>query len=417
MRLAALIGLALVAPARADDTAAYRYILTSAATNRNTATFELTHRDLPEVGTAAWSIRKTTLHGGKQEGVELITLDNGTLVLRLIPTRGLSVLDVRQGGLRVGWDSPVKEVVHPAFINLESRGGLGWLEGFNEWLVRCGLEYAGHPGRDEFIDNTGSKTSMNLTLHGRVGNLPASEVEVLIDRQAPHRLRVRGVVHERQFHGPKLRLTAEISTTPGSDTFRIEDTVTNLGDAVQEMQLIYHANYGAPLLEAGATVRVAVRRMAPMNPHAAAGIDTWQTYAGPTKGFVEQVYLVHPYADDQGRATVLLSDRRGEKGASITWSIQDLPYLTVWKNTAAIEDGYVTGLEPGTGFPFNRRIERQFGRVPKLAPHESRRITLDFGLHASRQAVAAVADRIHALQNGRAPQVDKEPPKTEPPGK
>jgi hypothetical protein len=48
--------------------------------------------------------------------------------------------------VRLGWDSPVKEVVHPQFINLQSRGGLGWLEGFNEWMVRCGLEWAGHPG-------------------------------------------------------------------------------------------------------------------------------------------------------------------------------------------------------------------------------------------------------------------------------
>ncbi len=417
MRLAALVGLALVTIARAEDPPAYRYVLTSAATNRNTATFELTHRDLPEVGAAPWSIRKTTLHGGKQEGVELITLDNGKLVLRLIPTRGMSILDVRRGGLRLGWDSPVKEVVHPAFINLESRGGLGWLEGFNEWLVRCGLEYAGHPGRDEFIDTTGAKASMNLTLHGRIGNLPASEVEVLIDRQAPHRLRVRGVVHERQFHGPQLRLTAEISTTPGSDTFRIEDAVTNLGAEAQEMQLIYHSNYGVPLLEAGATVQVAARRVAPMNRRAAEGIDTWQTYEGPTAGFIEQVYLVYPDADDQGRTTVLLANRRGEQGASITWSIQDLPYLTVWKNTAAVEDGYVTGLEPGTGFPFNRRIERQSGRVPKLAPHETRRFRLDFGLHTNRRAVSEVAGRIHALSKGRAPRVEKEPPKVEPSGK
>ena len=52
-------------------------------------------------------------------------------------------------------DSPVKEVVHPSHIDLESRGGLGWLEGFNEWMVRCGLEFAGHPGTDQFINNTG----------------------------------------------------------------------------------------------------------------------------------------------------------------------------------------------------------------------------------------------------------------------
>ena len=51
-------------------------------------------------------------------------------------------------------ESPVEEIVHPKYIDLESRGGLGWLEGFNEWMVRCGLEFAGHPGED--TTNTGA---------------------------------------------------------------------------------------------------------------------------------------------------------------------------------------------------------------------------------------------------------------------
>ena len=53
--------------------------------------------------------------------------------------------------------SPVEEIVHPKYIDLESRGGLGWLEGFNEWMVRCGLEFAGHPGEDTFTTNTGGE--------------------------------------------------------------------------------------------------------------------------------------------------------------------------------------------------------------------------------------------------------------------
>jgi hypothetical protein len=57
----------------------------------------------------------------------------------------MSLLKVTSGDLTLGWNSPVKEVVHPQFINLQSRGGLGWLEGFNEWMVRCGLEWPAIP--------------------------------------------------------------------------------------------------------------------------------------------------------------------------------------------------------------------------------------------------------------------------------
>ena len=70
-------------------------------------------------------------------------------------------------------------------VKPKSRGGLGWLEGFNEWMVRCGLESNGHPGTDKFINNVGDEATMELTLHGKIQNTPASEVEVVVDREAP----------------------------------------------------------------------------------------------------------------------------------------------------------------------------------------------------------------------------------------
>ena len=385
-------------------------MLTSAKANLATEAFAISQRDLPELKTGAWSVRKTALHGGKQEGAELITLDNGKLRIALIPTRGMSILEVRSGDLRLGWDSPVKEVVHPQFVDLATRGGLGWLEGFNEAMVRCGLEFAGHPGRDEFRDNTGAKAEMDLTLHGKIGNIPASEVEVVVDRTPPYRIHVVGTVHERSFYGPKLELRTEVSTVPGSDAFRIDDAVTNHGATAQEFQLIYHTNFGAPLLEKGATVVAAVDRIAPMNDHAARAIEQYATYDAPTTGFIEQVYLVWPLADAEGRTGVLLRNAARDRGASIHWSTRDLPYLTIWKNTAAEADGYVTGLEPGIGFPFNRKVERQAGRVPRLAPGETRRFALEFGLHSGRADVFDAARQVESIRLGREPRVETKPP-------
>src|SRR4051812_8182510 len=54
----------------------------------------------------AWQVRPERLHGGRQEGSRLLVLDNGKLQITLVPTRGLGILDVRRGDLRLGWDSP-----------------------------------------------------------------------------------------------------------------------------------------------------------------------------------------------------------------------------------------------------------------------------------------------------------------------
>src|SRR5688572_26382207 len=40
------------------------------------------------------SVRKQTLRGGKQEGVDVITVNNGKLKFTIIPTRGMSIAEV-----------------------------------------------------------------------------------------------------------------------------------------------------------------------------------------------------------------------------------------------------------------------------------------------------------------------------------
>ena len=43
--------------------------------------------------------------------------------------------------------------------------------------VRCGVAFAGHPAEEQ-------EGGHLLTLHGRIGNIPASEVEVVVDAEA-----------------------------------------------------------------------------------------------------------------------------------------------------------------------------------------------------------------------------------------
>ena len=362
---------------------------------------------------SAWSVEREILRGGKQEGVEILTLDNGKLQIRVIPTRGMGILDVKMAGVRLGWNSPVKEVVHPSHIDLESRDGLGWLEGFNEWMVRCGLEFAGHPGTDQFINNSGDPATLNLTLHGKIQNIPASSYEIVVDPDPPHRIRIRGTVYESFFYGPKLKLVTEVSTLPGSENFQISDQLTNEGASPQEFQLIYHGNYGSSILEKGAMVYAPASSVTPMNANAARSLDSWNTYLGPTKGYVEQVYLLESLGDANSSTMALLVNQNADLATSVRWNVTELPYLTIWKNTAAVEDGYVTGIEPATGFPFNRMVERKYGRVPKLDAGESRSFTLDFGIHLGNDKVGELINEATARQSSTALKIIKEPPATE----
>jgi len=385
-------------PLRASVREPFRKTLTSVEQNLRRGDWQISSRDLKLPGAGAWSVRQRALHGGRQEGVEIIEVDNGRLRFTVIPTRGMGVLRVECGEVRLGWDSPVREVVHPQFVNLPMRGGLGWLEGFNEWLVRCGLESMGAPGRDEFTNAHGQASALDLTLHGKIANLPASEVEVVIDRQPPFRMRVRGRVDERSLFGPQLELWTELSTELGSNRFQVDDVVTNRGGSEQEFQLLYHVNYGPPLLAAGARFAAPLESVAPVNEYSAKDLKTFDTYRGPTPGYAEQVYCLRPLADAQGQTRLLLHNAAADRAASMQFAVAQLPCVTLWKNTAALADGYVTGLEPGTGFPLGRQRERAAGRVGKLAPGESRQFSVTHAIHEGKTEVAALLAEVQRLQ-------------------
>ena len=359
----------------------------------------------------AWRVQMNTLHGGKQDDVEIVSIENGKMTIFLTPTRGMGLTAVVRDNVRIGWNSPIQEIVNPRYINLNNRGGLGWLDGFTEMMCRCGLEWNGHPGQDSFTGPNGAETKQDLTLHGRIANLPAQEVELIALREPPYTITIRARVDEKMFHGPKLELQTELSTEPGSNTFRIRDVVINRGSKSQEFQMLYHANFGPPILEEGAKLLTPIERITPFNDHAASGLDTFDTFAGPTAGFVEQVYCIRPKADVNGRTLAVLRDRAGGRAVSIRYATKELPFLTLWKNTESLEDGYVTGIEPGTNFPNNRLIERAHGRVPVLKPGEGYAMSLEFGVHFGESEIGPVVDEVARIQGDTRPVVDQQPEK------
>ena len=149
--------------------------------------FHLAESDLPNSRRAranlAWSVRKQTLRGGRSDGVERIILDNGALSVDILPTRGMGIWRGSYRGHHLGWASPVRGgPIHPQFVRLEDRGGLGWLGGFDELMVRCGLAHNGPPF--ETFDPPGGDQSARRTmhpLHGRIANSPEHAVGVQVD--------------------------------------------------------------------------------------------------------------------------------------------------------------------------------------------------------------------------------------------
>lgn len=370
--------------------------------------FSVTSADLG-AGPETWSIRKRTLRGGLSDGVDIVEVNGGGISFSVLPTRGMGIWRAGYRDMPLGWQAPVRGPVHPKFVNLADRSGLGWLQGFDEFMVRCGLESNGAPCRDMSTDNQGRPVEMPLPLHGRIANCPARRVEVEVSPGRPTVLAVTGVVEEAMLFGSALRLTTRISTRAGSNSLMVEDEVLNLRGSEAEMQMLHHWNFGPPLLEEGARLLTPAREIAPRDARAVEGIGERETYLGPTSGYVEQVFFHDLLCDSGDRTLVVLRDRRGRRAVALRFGGKDMPCFTQWKNTAALADGYVTGLEPATNYPNPKPFERSRGRVVRLPPGGTWRTRVELEVHDGAEGLDALEKEIASLSAGRKAKVHPVP--------
>ena len=88
LSVAALLACAFCNSAWAAD---HAKLLIDAPSNLATANWKVTSADWGEKGGPAWSVELKTLHGGRQEGVQVIDVDNGAMKFTIVPTRGFEI--------------------------------------------------------------------------------------------------------------------------------------------------------------------------------------------------------------------------------------------------------------------------------------------------------------------------------------
>jgi hypothetical protein len=361
-------------------------------------------------------VTKRRLHGGRRDGVDLIEVRSGDLSFSIIPTRGMGIWRGVCRGNRLGWDSPVADgPVNPAFVNLASLGGIGWLDGFDELLARCGLAWSGAPFEVKTRKPDGSESNTTYGLHGKIANTPASYVAVHIEDDPPHGIVIEGHVDEAHYAGPGIRMITRISTDPKKNRLIVRDEFVNLRDQPTEMQILYHWNFGPPFLEDGGRFAAPIQTVTPRDPRSVEGLKEHDRYGPPEPGSIEQAYYYELHTEPEnggptgGQTSALLHNAAGDKGVVLRYQKRQLPCFTLWKSMAGHRDGYVTGLEPATNYPNPRPYEKSRNRVVTL-PVDGRYVAeTALDVLTSREAVDAVVAEIAQIQKQAPPVVDLVP--------
>ncbi|MDF2815301.1 MAG: hypothetical protein K0Q81_1501 [Paenibacillus sp.] len=302
-------------------------------------------------------IRRLQLLEGTEAGNEQIQIRTGAgLAYYISASRGLDISLAEFRGVPISWQSPNGDV-HPAYFNAS---GAEWLRtAAGGLLMTCGLSQAGAPNVDQ---------GYAFGLHGRVHHTPARHVSVNGAWDGDeYVMTVSGVVEETFIFGEQLRLVREISSRLGENRLTIRDTVENPGFKACPHMMLYHFNFGFPLMNESTRIHMPTARIAGREAHTPVeGYDRWTS---PDPTYSERVYYHEVRSDEAGRATAVIEspDFPGsETGvqARLSWSTEHLPRLVQWHMPGA--GTHVLGIEPANCHVGGRAEERANGSLVML---------------------------------------------------
>ncbi len=319
---------------------------------------------------------------GKGNRIAWVSTGAG-LRYKVVVDRGLDIVDAFYNQYSLVWLSHAGVTVPRPDANR----GLEWLYSFaGGLLTTCGLTHVGGPESDEFGERG---------LHGRISNLPA-QVESIIQPDlltGKLQMSITGIVKESRVFGPNLELRRTISSTLGEPTVRIHDVVTNLGNTPAPHMILYHCNYGWPLVDEGTEIVCkgawASRGLDMDNAVFNSGRD-FRKCSKPLdshRGGGEGCAFINVTADKKGMCTVGLHNPRLGLALVLRYKKRQLPWLSNWQHWGPGE--YVTALEPGTNPPIGQAKARQQKTLIHVGPGKSRTYDLEMSVLQDKRQIAA----------------------------
>lgn len=312
-------------------------------------------------------IKRYFLADGFEKDTEIIEVETGAgLRFGVCPSRALDIVWAKHGAMNLCWRGD-NGIVHPAFYNEDN---FGWIRGFPGGLVTtCGLGSFGPPCEDE---------GEYFGIHDRISYTPAREVSArtVWTADGECEFRVGGHLRQTRLFGANLRLDREIVARLGSNEIVLRDTVTNEGFVSTPMVVLYHCNFGFPLLAPGAEVFVTTDEAEWRDLAAQAGADRWHIVDPPEPGFAEQVFFHKLVPDAEGRCRAGIKNPVLNLQIELEFSAGKLPFLTQWRALAS--GNYALGLEPSNAPLASRATLRRDGTLPILEPGESREFEVTF---------------------------------------
>jgi hypothetical protein len=318
-------------------------------------------------------------------GIELSVLDNGDgrgcriawfntgsgLRFKVVIDRAMDIVDAFYNDKSLAWISHLGVSAPNPTVDYATN----WLESFGGGLLTtCGLTHTGSGEKDE----PGERG-----VHDRISQLPAMIESVIQPNllKGIMEMSITGRMIQTTLFGPSLELKRTISAQLGSSIIKIKDEVTNLGNSDAPHMLLYHMNFGWPLVD---------------NDTEILGDGTWKargeeldkkifcsdhnfrkcTYPSDDyKGDLSAVAFVDLNADANGICECGLRNSNIGLAVNVKYPKAQLPWMTQVQHFGKNE--YLTAIEPCTAPPIGKTAAKEDNLLIQIKPQETRLYELE----------------------------------------
>jgi hypothetical protein len=327
-------------------------------------------------------IETSVLDNGLGKGVRIAYINTGTpLRYKVVIDRGLDIADAFYAQHSLAWLSHAG-ITSP---RPDCDCDVEWLSAFGGGLLTtCGLSHIGGPETDEYGQRG---------LHGKISNIPAALESIIQPDIAAGKLdfSITGIAKESKVFGPSLELRRTIAGTLGSPEIRISDKVTNLGNISVPHMILYHCNFGWPLIDEKTRIiwkGVCKSRGLEMDNEIFNDKVNYKLCQKPLKSHNaggEACGFIDVKADKRGICKIGLYNSNLKLAVAMEYNKKQLPCLTNWQHWGAGE--YVCALEPGTNPPIGQKKARELKQLVYLKPGESRKYELKISVLTDKKQI------------------------------
>lgn len=296
---------------------------------------------------------------GRAKGTDAVEVKTGSgLRFVILPDKGMNIAYAEYKGVPFSYISKTG-IVAPT--HYDEKDFLRSFEG--GLLTTCGLTYMGAPCEDEGVP---------LGAHGRISNTPAYDVSIHQDwdENGEYCIKVSGKVRESTLFGENIVLYRTVTTYLGSDKIYLHDEIINEGFEPSPLMVLYHMNFGYPLVSEDTVLDTNCINLRPRDEIAAPGVNESAEFSAPVDGYKEQVF----YRESVENSYAALQNKKLGISCRLDFKKEQLPCFVEWKQVGKQE--YVVGLEPATNPPDGRAAVRARGELKYIAPDEKKTVDI-----------------------------------------